>query len=279
MRERWISLLGGGAITLYGLTRRTPLNLVLALVGGEMLYRGLTGHSHVYQALGVNTAGEHPSPSLSTPLSGPIQVEKAVTINRSADHLYHFWRNFENLPCFMQHLESVKTMPDGRTHWVAKAPLGSTVEWDAEITEERENELIAWRALENAEVYNTGSVRFKEAPGGRGTEVKVQLEYTPPGGVLGATFAKLFGEEPAQQVAGDLRRFKQMMEAGEIATVEGQTSGRARQTDDERIPDEAEHVGQPKSVVRKASEDSFPASDPPAWTGGLEDEESREVGA
>ncbi|MEJ7616373.1 MAG: SRPBCC family protein [Pyrinomonadaceae bacterium] len=110
---------------------------------------------------------------------------------------------------------------------MAKAPVGSTVEWDAEIINEKENELIAWRSLEGADVDNSGSVRFKKAQDGRCTEIKIEIHYTPPGGILGAAFAKLFGEEPQQQVDDDLRRFKQLMETGEIATTEGQSSGRA----------------------------------------------------
>jgi uncharacterized membrane protein len=148
-------------------------------------------------------------------------------VNRPAAELYRYWRNFENLPKFMDHLESVRTTGEKRSHWVAKAPAGTTVEWDAEIINEKENELIAWRSLENADVDNAGSVRFQEAPAGRGTEVRVSLEYDPPGGMVGAAIAKLFGEAPDQQIQEDLRRFKQVMEAGERATTEGQASGRS----------------------------------------------------
>jgi uncharacterized membrane protein len=141
---------------------------------------------------------------------------KSTTINRPPEEVYHFWRNFENLPRFMTHLESVHVMDERRSHWVAKAPVGTTVQWDAEITEDRPNELIAWRSLEGADVENSGSVRFATAPGGRGTEVKVSLLYNPPGGSLGAGIAKLFGEEPEQQIKGDLHRLKQVMETGEV---------------------------------------------------------------
>ena len=139
-----------------------------------------------------------------------------MTINRSPEEIYHFWRDFQNLPRFMDHLESVDVLDERRSHWRAKAPAGKTVEWDAEIIEDRPNELIAWRSLENADVPNTGSVRFVPAPGGRGTEVHVELKYDPPGGAVGVAIAKLFGEEPNQQVATDLRRFKQVMETGEV---------------------------------------------------------------
>ncbi len=161
---------------------------------------------------------------------GAIRVAQAVTINRSPEELYRFWRDFQNLPRFMNHLESVQATGDQRSHWVAKAPAGTTVEWDAEITEDKPNEVIAWRSLEGADVDNVGSVRFERAPGGRGTVVKVEMRYNPPAGRLGAGVARLFGEDPEWQVKDDLRRFKQVMETGEIITTEGQSAGRASST-------------------------------------------------
>lgn len=154
-----------------------------------------------------------------------IKVERTVTINKPADELYRYWHNFENLPTFMKHLKLVKVYDNKRSHWVATAPLGTSIEWDAEILEDRENELISWASVEGADVENSGFVRFKKAPGNRGTEVKVVMEYSPPGGALTAVFAKLFGEEPEQQIGDDLRRFKMLMEAGEISTTEGQPKG------------------------------------------------------
>jgi uncharacterized membrane protein len=144
-----------------------------------------------------------------------IRVKKAITVNSSPEEAYTFWRNFENLPRFMAHLESVRVMDQRRSYWKAKAPLGATVEWAAEITEDRPHQLIAWRSVA-ADVPNSGQVRFVEAPNRQGTEVHVELTYDPPGGVVGASIAKLFGEEPSQQVDGDLRRFKQMLEVGEV---------------------------------------------------------------
>lgn len=149
------------------------------------------------------------------------QVRKSIIINRSPEELYRFWHDFQNLPSFMQHLKSVQVIGDRRSHWVAKAPAGTSVAWDAEITEDRPHELIAWRSLEGADVDNSGSVRFERAPGGRGTIVRVEIEYNPPGGRLGAIIAKLFGEEPGQQAQEDLRCFKQLMETGEVVLSEG----------------------------------------------------------
>ncbi|MEH2416281.1 SRPBCC family protein [Nostoc sp.] len=213
--ERWASLIGGGAMVLMGLRQGSLRGALTALAGGGLVYQGATKQSTIQkaqEAIGINQT---------------IKVEKTVTINKSAEELYRFWHNFENLPTFMKHLKSVKVHNEKRSHWIANAPLGNSVEWDADILEDRENEFISWASVEGADVDNSGFVRFKKAPGDRGTEVKVVLEYNPPGGALGATVAKLFGEEPEQQIGDELRRFKMLMEAGEIATTEGQTSGRS----------------------------------------------------
>lgn len=221
--ERWASGISGGALALLGLKAGGWPGLALAALGGGLIYRGATGHCHFYEALDINAA--HSSRALPGRVKG-IRVDKSVTINKSPTELYRFWRNFENLPNFMSHLEAVRVDDGKLSHWVAKAPAGMTVEWDAEIINEIENELIAWRSLEGMTVPNAGSVRFQALPHNRGTVVKVTLSYDPPGGSLGAAVAKLFGEEPAQQVQEDLRRFKRMMEAGEVPTTEGQPSGR-----------------------------------------------------
>jgi len=233
-------------------TRGLPL---LAVPGGYLAYRAVRPH-------------QDPSDGIS--------VERTVTVNRPASELYAFWRNFEHLPRFMDHLETVLTTANGQSHWVAKAPLGASVEWNAEIIEERSPELIAWRSLPGAQIPNAGTVRFRPATGNRGTEVKVQLTYNPPGGKAGAAVAKLFGQEPDQQVREDLRRFKQVMEAGEVPTTEGQPSGR-----EPKYADDAPNREQSKDwreatddVVEEASEDSFPASDPPAYTTGQKDEDA-----
>jgi uncharacterized membrane protein len=147
---------------------------------------------------------------------GIIRTKRSITVQRPVEEVYEFWHNFENLPRFMRHLESVRKIDDRRSHWVAKAPAGKAVEWDAETTEDRPNELIAWRSLPGSKVYNAGEVRFVRAPGDRGTELRVTLEYDPPFGKLGSKVAMLWREEPGQQVADDLRHFKQVMETGEI---------------------------------------------------------------
>ena len=147
---------------------------------------------------------------------GIIRTKRSVTVGRPVEEVYAFWRNFENFPQFMRHLESVTDIGGERSHWVAKAPAGKEVQWEAEITEDVPNERISWRSVEGSEVYNAGTVRFQPAPGGRGTEVRVEMEYDPPFGKLGSKVAMLFREEPGQQIQDDLRHFKQVMEVGEI---------------------------------------------------------------
>ena len=157
-----------------------------------------------------------------------MKIDRAITINRTRAEIYQYWRSLENLPLFMHHLESVTVNASDprRSHWVAKAPLDNHVEWDAEIVSDRENELITWSSLPDAQIDNRGSVTFRDAPDDRGTEVLVNLVYDAPGGKAGALIARLLGEEPEVQIRDDLRRFKQIMEVGWITTVDGQTSGR-----------------------------------------------------
>ncbi|MBE9181612.1 SRPBCC family protein [Oculatella sp. LEGE 06141] len=212
--ERWGSLIGGGALVLLGLRDRSLRGALTALAGGSLAYHGLKGEKSLPDLVG-DTVG----------LSQQIRVEKSVTIQRSPEELYQFWRNLENLPTFMKHLKSVQVVSDLRSHWVANAPLGNDLAWDAEIITDRPNQLIAWASVEGADIDNSGFVRFQPAPAGRGTEVKVVMEYNPPGGAVTAAIAKLFGEEPEQQIGDELRRFKMLMEAGEIATTEGQPRG------------------------------------------------------
>jgi len=196
---------GGAALAVLGIKRRSPLGAAIAVGGGALIYRGITAKGSRRATL--------------------IHVRKAVTIDKPAEELYRFWRNFEDLPRFMRHLQSVRS-DGGRLQWVSAAPLGRHVSWEAEIVEDRENELISWRSLPGSQIENQGVVRFLAGPEGRGTEMRVDLLYRPPAGRAGAAFAMLFGEEPEQQIREDLRRFKELMEAGEIATTDGQPHGR-----------------------------------------------------
>ena len=160
----------------------------------------------------------------------PTHIEESITINRSPEDLYAFWHDFENLPRFMEHVRAVERTGENRWHWVAKGPGGLDVDWDAEIINEHPNEMIAWRSLVGSQIDTAGSVRFVRAPANRGTIVRVNLEYSPPGKALGSTLASLLGEAPEKQVPSDLRRFKQLMELGDIIRTEGQPAGRSRST-------------------------------------------------
>jgi len=224
--ERWLSVVAGSALTAYGLKRRSVPGLLVSGLGAVLVWRGATGHCPAYAALGVSTAeGDH-GRQVSVPYGRGIQVEKTVTINASPESLYTFWRNFENLPRFMENLESVEVIDSKRSRWVADGPAGIDAEWEAEIINEIPNELIGWRSVEGSRVDNAGSVHFTSAAGGRGTEVKVVLRYDPPGGKLGAVVSRMFGEDPDWQVQEDLRRLKMLIETGEIATIQDQPSGR-----------------------------------------------------
>ena len=216
--ERWISVIAGSALAAYGLKMRSLPGLVLSGVGGMLVWRGATGHCMVYEALGISSAEEN-GRQVSVPYGRGVRVEKAVTINASPEELYRFWRNFENLPRFMANLEKVEVHDEKRSHWWAKGPAGSTVDWEAEIINEIPNELIGWRSVDDSKVDNAGSVHFTPATGGRGTEVKVVLRYDPPAGMVGAAVSKILGEDPAMNVQEDLRRLKMLVETGEIATA------------------------------------------------------------
>lgn len=159
----------------------------------------------------------------SVPAGAGVRVEEAITIDRPAMDIYHFWRDYANLPRFMGDIESV-TGSGSHSHWVAKEPLGVSLEWDAEIHNDVPGELIAWRST-GGQVETAGSVHFAPAPGGRGTEVRVNQKFNPPGGRLAVAAARLLGHDPASLTRANLRRLKALMEAGEIATVTGQTRG------------------------------------------------------
>ena len=214
--ENWKSLIMNGSLILKGLGEGYLRRILLTIEEDRFIQTGAIGEKSLQDTI-IEATG----------LNQRLRVEKTVTIqNKSAEQLYDYWHNFENLPTFMQHLKSVSTINPTRSHWVAKAPLGMSIEWDAQIITDVKDTLITWISVEGAEIDNSGLVRFRAAPEGRGTEVKVVLEYNPPGGALSSAIAKLFGEEPEQQITSDLRRFKMLMETGEIATIEGQSCGR-----------------------------------------------------
>lgn len=212
--ERNASMMGGAALALSGLkslaNKKIVPGLAMLVAGGLFLYRGKTGHCDLYQAIGVDT--------VHTNVSG-LRVEKVLTINRPPQQVYEFWRNLENLPKFMQHLESVQITGEKTSHWKARGPAGVSVEWDAEMMDDYPGQQISWHSTGAAELPNKGTVEFNVAPGGRGTEVKVSIDYFPPGGAAGKAAAKIVHSINAQQLEEDLKRLKQILETGEIATA------------------------------------------------------------
>ncbi|MBC7927479.1 MAG: DUF2892 domain-containing protein [Bryobacteraceae bacterium] len=262
--ERWFSLVAGTGLLAYGIVRRDKTGLGMAALGSSLAMRGAKGHCTVYQAFGLNTAergtekGTGSRSGVSYGLG--IRVDHEVRIDKPVEELYRFWRNFENLPRFMHHLESVRETGDKTSHWIVRGPVGWRVDWDAEIVNEIENSLIGWRSLPGSQVENGGSVHFEESDNGT-TVVRVALQYNPPAGSVGAIISKALGEDPEVMIREDLHRFKQLMETGAV------TSRNAKQRDPgtESKWTEGKRLWN-RDDVQNASEESFPASDPPSWT-------------
>jgi len=197
-------------MAVYGVSSRDSLmRFALPVIGGILAYRGWTGHCDMYHTLGVSTSetGERSA----MPAGAGFKIEKAITVDRPAAELFRFWRRFDQLPRFMSHLSEVRDLGNNRSHWVAKAPMGMQVSWDAEIINEKQDELIAWRSLPGSMVETAGSVHFIPHGYSR-TEVRVVLKYNPPAGQVGATLANWLGESPETQVQEDLENFRRMME-------------------------------------------------------------------
>lgn len=188
------------------------------------------------------------APPHQTPREDRTEMEltSSTTVTSPPEEVYALWRQLDRLPEFMAHLEEVRVTAPGRSHWRASAPFGKDVEWDAETTDDVPGQRLAWRSLEGADVPNAGEVRFVPAPGGRGTEVHVRLSYDLPGGALGKAVATYFGEEPSQQLDDDLRRFKQVLEVGEVVCSDGAPRGKHAR---EEFP---QHPARPLSPEERA---------------------------
>lgn len=223
--ERWVSVAAGTALALYGIRHWRDNGWVHGTLAALFLRWGATGHCEVYEALGINTAGTGSDTRRALGGSNGINVEESITINRPVQELFEFWRHLENLPRFMHHLESVERITETISRWRAKGPAGYTGEWNAEIINEIPNKLVAWRSIEGADVVSAGSVHFDDAGPGRGTRIRVRLQYSPPGGKAGAALARIMGADPKLQIREDLQRFKQLVEAGEAARTDRQTRG------------------------------------------------------
>lgn len=215
-------VIGGAALSYYGVRRGGPLGVGLLALGGALIGAGAAWPVAERWIEPVALRGRLPAAPFS---AQPLTIARSITIARPRAEVYGFWRDFHNLPRFMRHVERIDVLSDQRSHWIVRAPMGQTVEWDAELEDERENERLAWRSAEDAQVRNAGEVVFRDAPGGRGTEVRATISYQPPGGRLGHGLAKLWGEDPARQARDDLRRLKQLMETGAIAAAMPQPEG------------------------------------------------------
>jgi uncharacterized membrane protein len=194
----------------------------------------------------MKTEQQQFSHHVSVPSDEGTKVDKTVTINRPVAEVFSFWRRFENLPRFMRHLEAVTERDNLHSHWVVKTLAGQTVEWDAEIIEQRENEMISWRSAPGADLGNAGSVWFTPANGGLATRVRIELKYVPPAGSMGAAVAKVFGRDGSSEIAQDLRRLKSLLETGELPQEAGgdnwstrafETGRKAAQVTDDYVHD------------------------------------------
>jgi uncharacterized membrane protein len=215
--QRWASLATATAIVAYGLSRRSVGGVCVAVAATPLAYRGVAGRW-------PRVASGRTNGDTRDALSGDrgIHVRESVRLEKPIADVYRFWRQLENLPRFMDHLESVTDLGAGRSHWVARGPVGKRIEWDAEILNEVENQVIGWRSLPGSDVVSAGSVNFDTVRGGRSTQVSVHLQYAPPAGKAGAWFAAFFGREPSQIIREDLRRLKQVLEAAEVPRAFGE---------------------------------------------------------
>jgi uncharacterized membrane protein len=240
--DRTTSLIGGGALLAYGLYKRSWAGYGMAAVGGLLAYRAVTASN------AANKVRVRRSHNVSVPYETGTRVDGSVTVSVPRVEAYRFWRNLENTPKFMHLIQSVKEIDNKTSHWVAKAPAGSSVEWTAEVINEVENALLAWRSV-SGDIRTAGSVQFKDAPGG-GTVILLESQYSGPGGKVAAWLAKLAGGDPAVQLDRDLQCFKELMETG---ATRSKNNGASKK-------------GWVRDEVGQASEESFPASDPPSWT-------------
>ena len=226
--ENWFAIGAGTSLLIAGMRRRSAVGTVAALSSVPLLYRGIAGHwpqvpngDRLRQGYGGAAAS-----GTKATLSGDrgVHVRESIRLELPTGEVYRFWRHLANLPRFMSHLDRVTETSDGQSHWIAKGPAGLGVEWDARIVNEEEGKVIGWQSLPGSDVDSAGSVNFDSIRNGRATQLSVHLQYSPPAGKAGALIARLFGEAPSQTVREDLRRLKQLLEAGEVPCATPQSA-------------------------------------------------------
>lgn len=223
--EQVLSIGIGSGLVAYGLSQRHKRGILPILMGGGFLLHGLSSYSALYDAIGLDETDGSP---IRHPLNRVVHFRKSINITRSPSELYSFWRDLQNLPRFMPSIVAVEVLDDNRSRWHACGPLNKEFHWEAEILEERKDEIITWRTIEReSNLEHTGTVSFRRAPGNRGTIVTLECRWAPPGGIFGALTAKLLPQDPARQVSEDLRRFRQLMETGEISRNQETSSDNA----------------------------------------------------
>jgi uncharacterized membrane protein len=224
--ERWASAIGGGLLVLHGLRRGTFGGLALAMLGGALVYRGVSGHCQAYCALNLDTSGKHRADAEEHVHKG-VLVKHTATINRTPMEVYDFVKDPANHHRYMEHVESVRADEDGTFHWAIEGPFGSTWRFRSRHINEEPGHLVAWKTLPGGDIDSAGAIRLVPAWDGRGTDVTMEINFEPPAGAVGMAIAKILGHDPDAQVRENLRRLKNLLEAGEIPTIEGQPSGRA----------------------------------------------------
>jgi uncharacterized membrane protein len=246
--QRLISTAAGSLLVLNGLRSPTPVNLLLGALGAGLLYQGAAGRNVIES---VRTG----QPLVGEP--NGLRIKKALTINRPPQEVYAFWRDLENLASFMKQVRSVQRHGGGRSHWVVSGPRGTALKWDAQITVDRPGEMIAWQTLPGGSVAHRGYVKFVPA-GKRGTEVHAAIEYEPPGGELGKLLGSMLNAGVEQFIQEQMRNFKSILEAGEIPTIKGQTSGRASQGSmQEQVQEQRHLLQQQQEQLREHTYEQF----------------------
>ncbi|HWB00815.1 MAG TPA: SRPBCC family protein [Pirellulales bacterium] len=209
--ERLASIALGSAMAVYGLGQLPWRALVFGAAGAALVYRGLSGHCHMYDLLG-RTSTQAPSPARGVPAHHGVRIERTIAVDRPAEELYQFWCKLENLPRVMRHLQSVEVLDDRRSRWTASGPFGAPITWEAEIINQRDGELISWRSLPGGVVDTAGSVHFESLPNADRTLVHVELKYNPVGGAAGIALAKLLGSDAETAIHEDLDQWKHSLE-------------------------------------------------------------------